>query len=165
MTTCLVFRYVYDHAGGDGIRQLLARANLKLDGRSLTDEKAWFTYEEKIALFEAAAQRALLAVFGSPRIAVRVFPRAGAQINRAAVTTVLSVHSGEAVVAYKLNDGKQPSSHECEYNIGIFRALGPMFGRPLCQVTHPDCQVLGDERCVYEIRWTKRRWLSHRIGS
>ena len=189
MTTCLVWRYVRDHAGDEGLRELLARANLDLDGRRLTDEKAWFTYEEKIALFAAAAatlgephvmmhmgeqildyrvgaaQRALLAIFGSPRFAVRQFPRAGAQINRAAVTTVLSVHRNEAVVAYKLNEGKEPSRLECEYNIGIFRALGPMFGRPLCDVTHTDCQVEGAERCVFEIRWNKRRWLTRRGGS
>src|SRR5436190_3481498 len=98
------------------------------------------TCEQSLDYRVGAAQRALLAVFGSPQIAVRLFPRAGAQINRAAVTTVVSVRRGEAVVAYKLNEGKRPSMHECDYNIGIFRALGPLFGRPLCDVTHPQAR-------------------------
>src|SRR5207244_4831257 len=54
-TTCLLARYVREHAGEEGLVRVHAAAHINAPLVALEDESRWFTYEEKIALFEAAA--------------------------------------------------------------------------------------------------------------
>ena len=40
--------------------------------------------------------------------------------------------------------------------------IGPLFGYPLLEVQHRECQVLGAPRCVYRVRWPRKRVLQRR---
>ena len=54
MTICLIVRYVRHHAGDDGVARLLALAGETRPLEEFEDEHRWSTYEQKIALFDAA---------------------------------------------------------------------------------------------------------------
>jgi len=54
-TMSLVASYVRERAGVEGLARVHVAARIQAPVDALMDERRWFTYEEKIALFEAAA--------------------------------------------------------------------------------------------------------------
>jgi diguanylate cyclase (GGDEF)-like protein len=67
------------------------------------------------------------------------------------------------VVTYELDPAKTPHRLDCEANIGLMSAAGPLFGLPLLDVEHPECQVDGASKCTYVVRWPLRRRLPARL--
>ena len=53
-TICLIVRYVRHHAGADAVTRLLQLAGETRTLEELEDQDRWSTYEQKIALFDAA---------------------------------------------------------------------------------------------------------------
>jgi hypothetical protein len=56
LTTTLIVRYVREHGGEEAVVAMLRSAGETRSGAELQDETGWSTYDEKIALFEAAAE-------------------------------------------------------------------------------------------------------------
>ena len=54
-TICLIVRYVRHHAGDEGVERLLTLAGDDRPIAVLENEQHWSTYDQKIALLEAAA--------------------------------------------------------------------------------------------------------------
>jgi diguanylate cyclase (GGDEF)-like protein len=182
-TTCLVARYVRGHAGEAGLARVHAEAGIKVPIEMLEDERHWFTYEEKIALFEGTALvlddpevtrhigenatslqvgaglRVLLRTLGSPRMVLSNIAKAAPKFSTVATMDVLDMGPTHAVVSYELRSDKVPHRLDCLYNQGLISVIGPLFGLPLLEIEHPECQVLGAPRCVYRVEWP--RW--HRV--
>jgi diguanylate cyclase (GGDEF)-like protein len=180
-TTCLVARYVREHAGENGLRRVHAASRIDAPLEALEDESRWFTYEQKIALFEAAAAelgdadvtrhmgesalllrigtgvRVVLRTLGSPRVVLSNVAKATPKFSTVATMDVLELGRSHAVVSYELRADKVPHRLDCLYNQGLISVIGPLFGMPLLEVDHPECQVLGAPRCVYRVHWQHRR--------
>jgi diguanylate cyclase (GGDEF)-like protein len=178
---CLTIRYVRSKAGDDGVARMLALAGETRTAEELEDEHRWSTYEQKIALWEAAAVvlddpvvtrhigesalehrvgaglRVLLRTLGSPGLVLSNVAKAGAKFSTVATMQAVDVGRTSATIAYRLNPDKQPHRLDCESNIGLMRVIGPLFGIPPLVVEHTECQVLGAPECRYEVRWNPRR--------
>lgn len=66
-TVGLIVSYVRDEAGDDGVRELIAGSGIGATERQLADARRWWSYADKVALFEAAE-----AVVGDPEVATRI---------------------------------------------------------------------------------------------
>jgi diguanylate cyclase (GGDEF)-like protein len=185
-TTCLLARYVREHAGEEGLRRVHAASRINAPVEALEDERRWFTYEEKIALFEAAAAvlgdadvtrhmgesalllqigagvRVVLRTLGSPRVVLSNVARAVPKFSTVATMDVLELGRAHAVVSYELRADKVPHRLDCLYNQGLISVIGPLFGMPLLEVEHPECQILGAPRCIYRVHWPRRRLMRRR---
>ena len=66
-TASLIIDHVLRRAGEEALDAVLARAGLDLQLEELVDERRWLSYEDRIALFDAAA-----AVLDDPGVAYEV---------------------------------------------------------------------------------------------
>jgi diguanylate cyclase (GGDEF)-like protein len=179
-TSCLIVRYVRAHGGDEAVARVVARARAPYSIAELEDERHWISYEDKLALFEAASEilgdphvsrhmgeaalehrvgaglRLLLRTLGSPRLVLANVAKACPKFSTVATMEALELHRERAVVAYRLDDGKRPHRLDCEYNMGLISVIGPLFGLPPLEIEHPACQVRGDERCIYRVQWPSR---------
>ncbi|MEX2550963.1 MAG: sensor domain-containing diguanylate cyclase [Nitriliruptoraceae bacterium] len=183
VTTRLIVVYIRRALGEDALEGLLTRAGEHRSVATLEDEATWSTYEEKIALFEAAAEltgdplvarrigasvlteqfgRALLfliGALGSPERVLRSVARANAKFSASATMRCLETSPDRGTVAYRLHEPRIPSRHDCLYNEGVLSQIPAVFGLPPAEVAHPSCQVDGAAECVYVVRWSRwRRW-------
>src|SRR4051812_16906281 len=180
-TICLIVRYVRHHAGDEGVERLLALAGDERPLSVLENEQHWSTYDQKIALLEAAAIvlddpdvalhigetaldhsvgpaiRILLRRLGSPRMVLANVSKASAKFST--VTEMWAEHVGKdvAVIRYRLMEPARAHRADCQLNIGFMRTIGLLFGMPPLTVEHPECQVLGAPACEYVVRWTNGR--------
>jgi diguanylate cyclase (GGDEF)-like protein len=159
---------------------MLALAGESRSAAALEDEHVWSTYEEKVALFRAAADvlddehvslhigesaleyqvgtglRMLLRALGSPARVLSNITKTAEKFSSVATMDCADVTPTSAIVTYRLDDGWEPDRLDCEYNIGLLRTIGPLFGLPPLQVEHSECQVTGAPECRYELHWPRR---------
>jgi diguanylate cyclase (GGDEF)-like protein len=178
---CLTASYIRAHAGDAGVVRAHALAGFSFPIAELDDESRWYAYEEKIAFWVAAAQvlgdnevtrhigeaalshqvgaglRTLLRTLGSPRVVLSNVAKACPKFSTVARMEAVELGRTHAVVTYELDATKQPHRLDCLMNIGLLSVIGPLFGLPLLDVEHDECQVRGAERCVYRVRWPARR--------
>lgn len=181
VTTRLIVAYIRRRHGEPGVTRLLELAGETRPLAVLEDERSWSSYEQKIALFEAAqritgdewvarrigesvlaeqidpALRLLIGTLGSPQQVLRSCAWASAKFTANATMEALEVRRGRAVVSYRLEEGYTPSRHDCRYTQGILTQAPVLFGLPPATIAHPRCQVDGAPACVYEVTWRKRR--------
>lgn len=180
-TISLIVNFVRHHAGDDGVARLLELAGETRPLSELEDEQRWSTYEQKIALMEAAAVvlddpnvmihmgeaalehqvgpgiRILIRRLGSPRMVLANVARACPKFSTVATMTAEHLGKDDAIVTYRLDPEKTPNRFDCQLNVGFMRTIGPIFGIPPLDVEHPECQVLGAPVCRYVVRWTNPR--------
>jgi diguanylate cyclase (GGDEF)-like protein len=181
--TSLIVQYVRRVGGEAAVDGVVARSGVGTTVAELEDEAGWSTYEDKIALWQAAAEvlddplvsrhmgetilqtrvgtplRLLLRGFGSPRMVLSNVAKVCPKFSTVATMHAVEHSRRHIVVTYELHAGKQPHRLDCEANIGLMSAAGPLFGLPLLDIEHPECQVDGAPRCVYVVRWPIRRRL------
>ena len=182
VTTRLIVAYVRRHLGDAGVTRLLERAGEDRPVEVLEDERSWSTYDQKIALFEAAAAltddpdvarrigsslleeqlaavlRAVIGALGSPQRVLKSVARASAKFSTSATMDAVAVGNSSATVSYRLHDGFVPSRHDCVYTQGILSQVTVLFGLPPARIWHESCQIEGAEACVYEVRWRRWQW-------
>jgi signal transduction histidine kinase len=183
LTTSLAVRYVRARAGEDGVHAMLRLAGDRRSPEDLDDERAWSTYDQKVALWEAAAEvlgdshvsrhmgetavsekggaalKVLLRALGSPGQVLRRIAQTAPKFSTVCTMEALEVGKASAVIAYRLHDGFEPNRFDCEYNVGLISQVTVLFGLPPAMVEHSECQVTGADRCVYRVRWQRR----HRV--
>lgn len=176
-TTRLLVRHVRRRAGDDAVAAVLETAALPYQVADLRDESRWFTYDDKIALFEAAATvlndpdiglhvgeslfsggapglRPVLRSLGSPGAVLGALMSASTTYCPVADMDAVEVGQHDGVVRYRLHDEHRPSRHDCGYTIGLLTGVAPVFDLPPAVVDHRACQVLGAEACLYHVRWS-----------
>src|SRR5690349_22721668 len=183
LTVRLVVSYVRKVAGPEGVQELLRRAGQSRPLAVLEDEREWYSYAEKIALFAAAAEvtgqpdvalrigshvfesavgpsvRLMLSLFGSPAALLRHIAHANGKFTQCADLSAQILSPTSATAVYRLHDGYTPSRFDCDYTRGMLAQIPPMFGLPPATVEHDECQVEGAPACVYQLRWSmRRRW-------
>ena len=185
-TICLIVRYVRHHAGADGVSRLLDLAGETRPLAELEDQDRWSTYEQKIALFDAACMvlddpdavlhigeaaldhqvgagiRILIRALGSPGLVLANVAKACPKFSTVATMTAEEVDHTRTTsiyrVSYRLDDEKTPHRGDCQLNIGLMRTIGPIFGLPPLDVEHTACQVEGAPKCEYTVSWARRRF-------
>lgn len=185
-TTALLIRYVRARGGEQAVKDMLERAGEQRTADQLEDETTWSTYDQKIALFEAAAEvlgdpevtrrvgemvidlrvalplKLMLRALGSPAAVLRNVAKAAPRFSTVCEMEAVEVRADRAVVTYRLDDGFEPHPLDCAYNQGLLSQVPVLFGLPPAAIHHPACQVTGAERCIYELRWMPRSRLPWR---
>jgi hypothetical protein len=182
--TALIVQYARRTGGDAAVKRVLEHAGIDRPVEEFEDESTWWTYEEKIALWEAAAEvlhdpmisrhageacletnigsalRFLLRGVGSPKMVLANVARVTPKFSTVAQMTATTTGTREMRVTYVLDADKQPHRLDCESNIGLMASIGPLFGLPLLSIDHPECQVDGAPRCAYLVRWPRsgRLW-------
>jgi diguanylate cyclase (GGDEF)-like protein len=188
VTTRLIVAYVRRHLGDEGVAQLLERAGDTRPVPVLEDERSWSTYDQKIALFEAAASltgdpevarrigasvlkeqlgavlRAVIGALGSPQRVLKSVARANVKFSTSSTMHAMEVGRASATVTYRLHEGHVPSRHDCNYTQGILSQVTVLFGRPPAMITHGQCQVDGADECVYVVRWRRLHWWTRGVA-
>src|SRR4051812_36912690 len=187
LTVRLVVSYVRSVAGDAGVRELLRLAGETRPLEVLEDERAWHSYETKIALLRAASEvadqpdvglhvgshvfasavgpslRLMLSMFGSPAGLLRHIAHANGKFTQCADLSAQILSPSSATAVYRLHEGYPPSRFDCDYTRGMLAQVPPMFGLPPAVVEHDECQVEGAAACVYLLRWSaRRRWWERR---
>jgi diguanylate cyclase (GGDEF)-like protein len=181
--TSLIVQYVRRVAGEEAVTEVVERSGVEKSLAELENEGGWATYEDKIALWQAAADvlgdpivsrhmgetvlqtrvgtalRLLLRGFGSPRMVLSNVAKVCPKFSTVATMQAIEHSRRHIVVTYELLGGKQPHRLDCEANIGLMSAAGPLFGLPLLDIEHVECQVTGAPKCVYVVRWPIRHRL------
>lgn len=182
VTTRLIIVYIRRRLGDEGVERLLELAGEDRPTEVLEDESTWSTYDQKIALFEAAAEltgdpwvarrigeavlteqlgallRVVIGALGSPQRVLRSIARANVKFATSATMRTISTGAGGGTVAYRLHDEHEPSHHDCLYTQGLLTQVTVLFGLPPARIAHPHCQVRGAEECIYELTWPRWRW-------
>jgi len=156
---------------------MLAKAGLAAKERELRDENSWFSFEEKIRLWEAAEsvtgdrriaervgesalefsvalglKRALRAL-GSPDFAYRNVARANGKFNWAHSLEVAGRGHDHVRLRYTDISGVGYHHYDCEYTIGLLRTVPQLFGLPAARVAHTLCGARGDDHCEFDVQW------------
>jgi signal transduction histidine kinase len=188
ITTALIVRYLRSTGGDKAVSSALEIAGVDKSIKELEDERSWSTYDEKIALLKAASGvlndphvarhigetvlslsvgapvKLLLRALGSPGQVLRNITRTAPKFTTVSDMEALNVGRTNAVVTYCLHEGFKPSRFDCDLNIGLISQVPALFGLPPATIEHPECQVEGAARCVYEVRWPERSrlpWRGH----
>jgi diguanylate cyclase (GGDEF)-like protein len=185
--TALIVQYVRRVGGPAAVEEVVRRSGVDAPVADLEDERSWWTYEHKVALWQAAAEvlgdpvvsrhmgetvldtrvgtplRLILRGFGSPRMVLANVAKVCPKFSTVATMRAVEHGRRHIVVTYELDADKPPHRLDCEANIGLMSAAGPLFGLPLLDVEHPECQVDGASRCTYVVRWPLRRRLPARL--
>ena len=164
--------------GEDAVQRVLARCGMSDRREQLLDENHWFSYEKKIALFEAAsevledpnvmlhvASRALdlnvggglkvaLRALGSPRLVYQNIVRANAKFSGSHAMELLDVGPRHAVISYSdLTSQRRYHELDCQYNRGMLACVPELFGLGPAHVEHQVCGCRGGPACIYGLRW------------
>ena len=178
ITSRLVLLYVEQVGGEDAVQSVLARCGMSDRREQLLDENYWFSYEKKIALFEAAsevlddpnvmlhvASRALdmnvggglkiaLRALGSPRLVYQNIVRANAKFSGSHAMELRDVGTRHAVISYSgLTPERRYHELDCQYNRGMLACVPELFGLGPAHVDHQVCGCRGGPACIYGLRW------------
>jgi diguanylate cyclase (GGDEF)-like protein len=183
VTTRLIVEYVRQRAGEQAVPLLLEAAGDPRPVEVLLDERSWSTYDQKIALFQAAEDltgdrqvafhigatvieaqvaaplKVMLTALGSPQQAIRSCARANGKFAANSIMRALEARPGHAVLTYQLDATSVPNRHDCLYTQGIISQATVLFGLPPASIQHApfECQVEGAPRCTYTVDWPRWR--------
>ncbi|HET9077139.1 MAG TPA: GGDEF domain-containing protein [Acidimicrobiales bacterium] len=180
LTMKLIVDYVRGQVGPAAVDRMLAIAGETRPLAALENETVWSSYDQKIALFSAAAEvtgrrdvawsigetvlhstvgtslQIALGLLGSPSMVLRSVARANAKFSTAGSMRAEDVTSTSGTVVYRVRDGFRLSHFDCDYAGGLLTQIPVLFGLPPAAIEHPACQVLGAPECVYQLRWRRR---------
>ncbi|HLY50419.1 MAG TPA: sensor domain-containing diguanylate cyclase [Solirubrobacteraceae bacterium] len=177
LTTRLILSYVEREAGRPGVEELLRLRGLTGREAELRDESRWFTFEEKVGLFEAAVtvtrddrvaerigesalefsiglaiKRALRAL-GSPDFVYRNVARANSKFNWAHEMEMVVSEPGHLRLSYRDVSGVGYHPYDCQYTTGLLRTVPQLFGYPAARVSHQFCGATGADHCQFDVQW------------
>src|SRR5205807_9420635 len=139
VTSALVLAYLDRVGGHDAVEAVLRRCGLEGCERELRDENTWFSWETKIALFEATAAvldkpdflqdmatfaldanvagglKVALRTLGSPQFVFRNIVRANARFVRSHVLELLKLGDGYALLRFsEIGGGRRHHRLDCD---------------------------------------------------
>jgi diguanylate cyclase (GGDEF)-like protein/putative nucleotidyltransferase with HDIG domain len=189
LTSALLLDYVEQAAGRDAMLEVLRRCGLEQCEDELRDENSWFSWETKIALFEATAQvlddpdflrglaahaldsnvagglKVALRTLGSPQFVLRNIVRANARFVRSHVLEVVELKDGHGVLRFTAIDERRRYHRlDCDYTSGLLAMIPQLFGLPPATVSHAQCAAEGADACLFELHWVDRARIAARVA-
>jgi diguanylate cyclase (GGDEF)-like protein len=189
MTTRLVLLYVERHAGAPAVDILLEKAGMTGFRERLLDDDAWFSWDDKIRLFDAATEvlgdphvmvdigRAVLAhevapglklalkALGAPRLVYRNIVRANGRFCKSHDMRVVDDRAGHVVIEFEDITGGRSHRLECEYVAGLLSSIPELFGWPAATVEHRACAADGADLCRFDVSWERAPGAARRAVS
>jgi diguanylate cyclase (GGDEF)-like protein len=178
ITSRLLLLYVDEVGGPEAVDRVLARCGMSDRRGDLLDENYWFSYDGKIALFEAASEeledpnvmlnvashalalnvggglKVALRALGSPRLVYQNIVRANAKFSGSHSMELIDVGPRHAVISYTdLTPARRYHELDCQYNRGMLACVPELFGFGPAHVEHQICGCAGGPACVYGLRW------------
>ena len=179
ITTALILAHVETCGGSRAVGDVLARVGMSDCEPELRSERSWWSWDTKIALFEAAAEildddavtynagrgalergvagplKAALRALGTPGIVYANIVRANHKFSSVS-RMVLEETSGHRVrLRYELiEEGVQANRLDCLYNQGLLSCVPVLFDLPPARIEHSECALRGCDSCVYEVSWS-----------
>jgi diguanylate cyclase (GGDEF)-like protein len=177
LTSRLILAYAEREQGRRGVDELLAHAAMGDREDALRDESSWFSFEEKIRLWQAAEaltgdariaehvgesaldfnialglKRALRAL-GSPEFVYRNVARANRKFNWAHELELVVSEPGHLQLAYRDVSGVGYDRYDCAYTTGLLRTVPQLFGLSPARVSHQFCGARGADHCQFDVQW------------
>ena len=176
-TVALIVQHVRAVAGERGVARLLELVDAARPLAELEDLNEWFSYDEAVALFEAAASvtgdahvgrrigeetlrqyagtevAAMLRALGSPGEVLRNVAQTAGKFSTVTVMEALEIGDDHAVIDSTTTQGIERHQALCDYTVGVLSQAPVLFGMDPAHVVEPECQARGGERCVYWVRW------------
>jgi diguanylate cyclase (GGDEF)-like protein len=190
VTSRLLLTYLERVGGERAVTDVLRRCNLSGCEEELLDENAWFSWETKIALFEATAEvlddpdfldgmsamaldlnvggalKVALRMLGSPELVYREIVRANARFNGSHSMEMLELRRGQARVRFReIGEGGRFHALDCRYSASMLPLIPQLFGLPRAQLSHPECVGDGADACIYDLRWQRTRAVGRRAAA
>ena len=177
VTSRLILVYVERAGGSEAVKRVLAQAGLQESEAELRDENSWFSFETKLALWEAAeselgdpkiaehvgasvldfsvghALKRTLRALGSAELVYGNVVRANSKFNWAHRLEVVDKGPSRIYLRYTDVSGVGYHRYDCEYTTGLLSTVPQLFGLPPARVTHPVCGALGHGACEFEVDW------------
>lgn len=177
MTSRLLLSYTLAQGGREAVDAVLHQAGLADREAELMDERTWFAYDHKIALYEAivavlgdqhATRRAgetildttvaeglkvALRALGSPRMVYHQVVRANGKFSAVHRMELRELASDRATIDFFDTTGRTIHPLDCEYTIGLLSVIPALFGLDPARIRHATCAARGHARCVYEVSW------------
>ncbi len=189
VTSALLLEYLDRVGGREALMSVLGRCGLEQCEAELRDENSWFSWETKIALFEATAAvldkpdfltemasyaldvnvagglKVALRTLGSPQFVFRNIVRANARFNRSHVLELLEAGEGHALLRFsEIGAGHRHHRLDCDYTASLLAVIPELFGLPHAQVSHGQCAAEGAEACIFELHWAEHPRTAARVA-
>jgi diguanylate cyclase (GGDEF)-like protein len=163
--------------GEEGLKELLELAGSKRTVSYLDDVTNWISFDEAMALLEAAAEvtgdaqiarrlgeetiaqhtgtpvATLMRSLGSPDQIYRQITQAASKFSAASVLEAIEVTPGHAVIRSYACPGFVRTIEHCDWAKGLLSQPTVLFGLPPATVEESACQARGADACIYEISW------------
>ncbi|MGN6867116.1 MAG: diguanylate cyclase domain-containing protein [Solirubrobacteraceae bacterium] len=163
--------------GQQAVQEVLRLAGSSRSVEYLTDLTSWIAYDEAVALWQAgarvthhpqfaravgidAAERlgssqiaAMLRSLGSPEKAYGAVAKGAAKFSTVTDLEVTQAGPGHVQIVAVAAPGFPRSVEHCAWTSGLLTCQPVLFGLEPAVVEHEECQAMGAERCVYEVRW------------
>jgi len=188
VTSGLILAYIERQVGPGAIATLLEHAEMTGREAELRDESSWFSFAEKIALWQAAEavtgdpavahhvgasvlelsvgvgiKRAMRAL-GTPDLVYRNVVRANSKFNWAHTLTLVGRERGRVRLAYHDVAGVGYHRYDCEYTTGLLSTVPLLFGLPAARIEHAVCGVHGDDCCEFAVSWSEGQRGTRRVA-
>ncbi|MBI2710738.1 MAG: EAL domain-containing protein [Actinobacteria bacterium] len=170
-----VVRYVAHFHGDAGVERLLAAAGDLPPRDVLEDPREWLTYDETKRLFEAAAdmlggaeglraaaaylseadlaQASAFQSLGSPAEILRLIAETAAKYATVIDMEAVEISDDHGIVSAVSVPGFPRYELLCAVTRGILGQGAELFGMPPSIVVEEQCEVRGDERCLFRVTW------------
>jgi diguanylate cyclase (GGDEF)-like protein len=175
----VLLRHFRKSGGSNVVADLLRRAGSTRTEEYLDDVSNWISFDEAVALFEAAeditgdpeiartigeetvGQHAgtpvatLLRSLGSPEEIFRQMAVAATKFNTTAELEAVEVEPGRAVIRAKSRPGFARHRHNCLWTRGMLSQPTVLFSLPPATVEESECILRGDPYCLYTATWDR----------
>ncbi|HET6869398.1 MAG TPA: diguanylate cyclase [Solirubrobacteraceae bacterium] len=176
MSAVLLAR-VHAYGGAEAVAEVLRLAGSRRTHEYLLDITNWIAYDEAVALWQAGARvthhpqfaravgidaahrlgssqiAAMLRSLGSPERAYGAVAKGAAKFSTVTDLEVTQAGPGHVQVVATAVEGFPRSVEHCAWTSGLLTCQPVLFGLEPAVVEHEQCQAMGAERCVYEVRW------------
>jgi diguanylate cyclase (GGDEF)-like protein len=176
MSAVLLAR-VHAFGGREAVDEVLRLAGSPRSLEYLSDITNWIAYDEAVALWQAGARvthhpqfaravgvdaahrlgssqiAAMLRSLGSPEKAYGAVAKGAAKFSTVTDLEVTRARPGHVQIVAVASPGFPRSVEHCAWTCGLLTCQPVLFGLEPAVVEHEECQAMGAERCVYEVRW------------
>ncbi len=175
--TTVMLRLLAEEHGTASVDEVLRRAGCTRPTTFLTTDGNWISYDEAVALLEAAmfvtgdptfsrkigetvlrqhagtAVATLLRSLGSPEAVLGASMMAASKLSTITEIEALENEPGHAVVRAVGKAGFSRHPQLCQYTAGVLSQATVLFGLPPAGVVEETCQAHGDAECRFVVTW------------
>ena len=183
-----IVNLVRRQAGEDGVGRLLAQAGEDRTAEQLQDDATWSSYAQGRALFEAAAEvlggshalrhvgeaisradmtsevSALLRSLGSPGELLRHISQVVPKFCTVVRMEPVEVADDHALISATTVEDYPRYPLLCDFTVGLLSQATIPFDLPPATVSEEQCELLGDEQCLFRVVWTAAEQLPSSEG-